>query len=251
MSLEISSHDSLQVKAPQVNADKTSAPQLSAEQKNVQQSIVVGDVTCSQGESHSVLTNIYQPEHNIVVWQRSLSDDLRAHIAHCVEQNPRLNLEKTINVDSVDADINAVLLPLGFNDELTENIVSLVDMFSCLFELKRVGLRLKVLEQAMCPRFHVDWVPCRLVTSFCGVGTQWIPHTQVDRTKLGAGNNGLSDDQSGLYQDQSCIHGISSGDVALLKGEGWFDNEGVGIVHRSPPNSANEKRLLLTLDFIS
>ncbi|MCP3699547.1 MAG: DUF1826 domain-containing protein [Aliivibrio sp.] len=38
--------------------------------------------------------------------------------------------------------------------------------------------------------------------------------------------------------------------MALLKGEGWFENEGGGLVHRSPSLTNGDKRLLLTLDFI-
>ncbi|MBJ2138238.1 DUF1826 domain-containing protein [Paraglaciecola chathamensis] len=210
-----------------------------------------GNMTYSQGSDFSVLPDIYQDNHNLVIWQRTLSDELIAHVTQCIAENPRLNLEKGIAANAIADDVNAALTPLGFNEELIENIASLVDMFCCLFDLKRAGLRLKVLEQAMCPRFHVDWVPCRLVTTFSGTGTQWIPHHKVDRTKLGTGNNGFPDDKSGLYCDASAIQELSSGDVALLKGEGWEDNEGAGLVHRSPPNNANEKRLLLTLDFIS
>ncbi|GAC34971.1 DUF1826 domain-containing protein [Paraglaciecola polaris] len=208
-------------------------------------------VNYSLGDSCSVLPDIYQEQNNLVIWQRTLSKDLLEHIAQCIEQNPRLNVEKAIIASSISDDLSMALAPLGFNGDLIENIGSLVDMFCCLFDLKRAGLRLKVLEQAMCPRFHVDWVPCRLVTSFCGPGTQWLTNEAVDRTKLGTGNNGLSDDQSGIYVDDRSIQAMTSGDVALLKGEGWFENEGAGLVHRSPPNSANEKRLLLTLDFIS
>jgi len=47
-----------------------------------------------------------------------------------------------------------------------------------------------------------------------------------------------------------CIAILSTGDVALLKGESWLGNEGGGLVHRSPGLSNKKKRLLLTLDFI-
>ncbi|MAD15275.1 MAG: succinylglutamate desuccinylase [Alteromonadaceae bacterium] len=208
------------------------------------------EMTYSHSDEFTVLTDIYQDKHNLVVWQRSLSEELLAHVAQCIEENPRLNLEKSIRANAIAEDITAALSPRGFNEALTGNIASLVDMFCCLFDLKRVGLRLKVLEQAMCPRFHVDWVPCRLVTTFSGSGTQWLTNDKVDRTKLGTGNNGMPDAQSGLYDDLNAIQALSVGDVALLKGEGWEGNEGAGLVHRSPPNEANEKRLLLTLDFI-
>ena len=36
--------------------------------------------------------------------------------------------------------------------------------------------------------------------------------------------------------------------VALFKGATWRDNPGSGVVHRSPPVSPGQQRLLVTLD---
>ena len=72
-----------------------------------------------------------------------------------------------------------------------------------------------------------DRVPCRLVTTYQGI-TEWLPHHVADRSKLGAGNMGKPDALSGLYDNASDIKQLKSGDVALLKGELWHDNEGRG-----------------------
>ncbi|WP_332310868.1 DUF1826 domain-containing protein [Alteromonas pelagimontana] len=53
-----------------------------------------------------------------------------------------------------------------------------------------------------------------------------------------------------MYQQNCNIQTIQCGDVALLKGELWEGNENAGLVHRSPPIAAGEKRLLLTLDYL-
>ena len=124
-------------------------------------------------------------------------------------------------------------------------------MFCCLFDIKGVGLRISILERAMCPRFHVDKIPCRLITTYHGVATDWLLHDVIDRGKLGAGNQGKPDEQSGLFNSLSDINRLKKGDVALLKGEGWYNNNGAGLVHRSPPVAEGERRLLLTLDFLS
>jgi hypothetical protein len=100
----------------------------------------------------------------------------------------------------------------------------------------------------MCPRFHFDRIPCRLVTTYHGKATEWLPHRVVDRSKLGNGNQGQPDDKSGLFHHKNDIHRLKEGDVALLKGEKWQGNEGAGLVHRSPPVLSGEYRLLLTLD---
>ncbi|MCY7293820.1 DUF1826 domain-containing protein [Alteromonas sp. a30] len=78
-------------------------------------------------------------------------------------------------------------------------------MFGFLFGLEEVGLRLSVLDKAMCPRFHVDKVPFRLVTTYSGIGSQWLPNEQVNREKLGHGSKGLSDAELGLYASSDCI----------------------------------------------
>jgi hypothetical protein len=101
----------------------------------------------------------------------------------------------------------------------------------------------------MCPRFHVDRVPCRLVSTYHGIATEWLPHNKADRSKLGMGSNGLIDRQSGLYKNDEDIQKLNFGDVALLKGECWEGNEGAGLIHRSPSVAENEKRLLVTIDF--
>jgi len=103
----------------------------------------------------------------------------------------------------------------------------------------------------MCPKFHVDRIPCRLATTYQGVATDWLPHEQVDRSKLGHGSDGKADDESGLFNSVADIQHLQCGDVALLKGDLWEGNEGAGLVHRSPDITDNACRLLLTIDFIN
>ncbi len=213
----------------------------------------------SSGATPNVLTDIYQEETNIVIWERQLEDKLIAAVSELIQQNPTLQLSMTVSPESSFHSIHDALGNSAISIVLAEDITQLVDMFCCLFDLKRTGLRLTVLDRAMCPRFHVDRVPSRLVTTYQGIATEWLAHDRVDRSKLGQGNGGKSDEQSGLFQTSEDIHQLSQGEVALLKGESWEGNEGAGLVHRSPSMSVNkepvesqtegESRLLLTLDF--
>ncbi|MEZ8285792.1 succinylglutamate desuccinylase [Vibrio splendidus] len=196
----------------------------------------------------TVLTDIYKREINIAIWQRNFDEDLTMAISEFITLNP--NFSKSLSLSSDNAYEKLEFSTDGTASKaLLENMAELVDMFCCLFELEEVGLRLAVLNKAMCPRFHFDQVPCRLVTTYHGVATQWLPNETVDRSKLGRGSNGQSDSVSGLYNHESDIQQLSSGDVALLKGERWSGNENAGLVHRSPVTSSNDTRLLLTLDF--
>jgi hypothetical protein len=204
----------------------------------------------SESTDPEVLADIYDPATNIVTWKRKLNENLTSSIDRLFDETQSLKVEGDVTAESVRTFLANRLDDLECLEALSSEIAELVDMFCCLFDLEDAGLRLTMLDHAMCPRFHTDKVPCRLVTTFQGSATEWLPHELVDRSKLGHGNNGLPDDESGIYKDESDIRRLRSGDVALIKGELWEGNENAGLVHRSPKLEPGEKRLLLTLDFI-
>lgn len=220
------------------------APQL---QSNTQQTIKTRKASVS--DHPACFADIYQDEVNIAVWQRNLFASLEAEVKQLLDtcKNYQASLVVTPNnviPKLIQADGRVQKLA-----SLCHDISEHVEMFCLLFGIKQAGLRLAILDQAMCPRFHVDMVPCRLVTTYCGVATEWLPHNKADRSKLGKGNMGLVDEESGLYQSERDIQKLQPGDVALLKGESWQGNNNAGLIHRSPQLPAGEKRLLLTLDF--
>lgn len=202
----------------------------------------------SRADDPLVFTNIYDHETNMVIWERQLPQSLKDEVDSFLKVKSSFKVAMTVTPESVRASLSDSFGKLRAT-ELCENIAELVEMFCCLFELKRAGLRLTALDREMCPKFHVDSVPCRLLTTFQGAATEWLPHEAVHREKLGVGSLGKSDKQSGLYNDPSKIQQLNVGDVALLKGERWEGNENAGLVHRSPALLAGECRLLLTLDF--
>lgn len=201
--------------------------------------VISDDVSC--------LPEIYQDDVNMAIWNRALDPLLRASITRLVMTDPSFQIGLMTTPRSVYKSLIKAL-PDSNTDVLAEDITCLVDMFSCLFEVEHVGLRLTVLHGAMCPRFHVDKVPCRLISTYVGPGTQWLEHQTVDRSKLGPSASLASDHERGTYTSEQDIRVVQSGAVGLLKGEAWDGNEGAGLVHRSP-SVEGAVRLLLTLDF--
>jgi hypothetical protein len=204
-----------------------------------------------EGSDPNVFTSIYQEDTNIVIWQRDLASELICAVSDFLKQHSITAAVLAVTPQNTHEVLRDTFGESDTISVLSDDIALLVDMFCCLFDLKCAGLRLTVLDRAMCPRFHVDRIPCRLVTTYQGIATQWLNHNVVDRSKLGAGNQGKNDEQSGLFKNKHDINRLSEGDVALLKGENWDESEGTGLVHRSPPVSSGERRLLLTLDFIA
>ena len=203
-----------------------------------------------QGEDPGVLADIFAEEINMAVWQRRLPLPVQQAVQQLLIRQPTFKTALTLSPQSARASLNEAFgvstakpaaNPLS---ALSHNIAELVDMFCCLFDLKEAGLRLAALNQAMCPRFHVDKLQCRLVSTYQGIATEWIPHDRVNRAYLGVPSG------DGLDQNHNDIQRINTGDVALLKGERWEGNENAGLVHRSPKPVSGEYRLLLTLDFI-
>ena len=205
--------------------------------------------TCADSDP-GALADIYLDDLNVVAWRRELSPALQREVATLLQNRGSFQASVSMSPDSAK---NSIRRLLGGNESLSRleaDIAELVDMFCSLFEVDVAGLRLTALEQPMCPRFHVDHVPCRLITTYQGPATEWLPHPCVDRSKLGSRSGGLPDESSGLYQGPEDIQGAQAGDVLLLKGERWEGNEGAGLVHRSPGIPAGDRRLLLTMDLL-
>lgn len=192
--------------------------------------------------------DIYDPTINLVNWQRTLPTEVSDCAALLVQHPSLWAFRESVSLSNVAQALARGIPEICDRQALIDDIEQLTDAYCCLFECEEVGLRIEVVDRASCPRFHVDHVLCRLVTTYHGPATQWLEHQHVDRSKLGRGNKGLPDDQSGLILTNGRVQSLNTGDVVLLKGEKWPLNEGGGLVHRSPSIEAPARRLVLTLD---
>lgn len=123
---------------------------------------------------------------------------------------------------------------------LSEEIAETSEVIGELLGCTRVGVRLATLRGPMCPRFHVDRTPCRMLTTLSGAGTEWIPGDEVDPARFGDHTT----DAPPLVPGGT-IRQLITGSRSLLKGALWADGY-PGVVHRSPHDLGN--RLLLTID---
>ncbi|RMP23381.1 hypothetical protein ALQ25_05360 [Pseudomonas coronafaciens pv. atropurpurea] len=201
-----------------------------------------------QGDTPGVLSEVLENDVNLAVWQRRLPAHIEDFSALLLSMNEPLAESMTLEVKGGDVEPNLSMLAPGYADlhgyqGFIADVSWLVSAYACLLGAECVGLRLRVLDKAMCPRFHVDHVPVRLITTYGGVGSQWLHEDVMDRTQLGR--------PEAEPNDAAIIQQVGSGDVALLKGERWHGNEGFGLIHRSPPLANNERRLILTLDWLA
>lgn len=200
-----------------------------------------------QGLTPQTLTRILEDQTNLAVWQRQLPVHIADFAQLVLSLNEPLAESLCVELPDEDAEPDLAGLASGLRDlQGFEGFMSdlkwLISAFACLLGARRIGVRLRVLDKAMCPRFHVDHVPVRLITTYAGIGSQWLEEGAMDRLQLGQAD--------AEPQDAASIRQLDSGDVALLKGEKWHGNEGFGLIHRSPQPAPGERRLLLTLDWL-
>ncbi|MGN8101270.1 DUF1826 domain-containing protein [Pseudomonas sp. 22072] len=200
----------------------------------------------SCGETPLALSDILNDGVNLAIWQRQLPLHIAEFGALLVALNESLAESLVVELTSEDSVPNLQGLAsscrdLEGYDGFIADVTWLVSAFACLLGAKRIGVRLRLLDKAMCPRFHVDHVPVRLITTYAGIGSQWLREGVMDRRTLSQAD----------AEPTERIEQIHCGEVALLKGTKWHGNEGHGLIHRSPVLKADERRLILTLDWLA
>ncbi len=115
------------------------------------------------------------------------------------------------------------------HDVLIDDIAALADAFATLMNCPYLRLRLDVVNDNACRKFHIDAVTARLVCTYRGLGTQY----------------GISTDGT----EPKRVFTVPTGAPAILRGTLWPDPPPCGLLHRSPPiEGTGETRLVLVLD---
>jgi hypothetical protein len=181
------------------------------------------------------LADIFDPAMQVCSWQRTIDSNLTFYATEAAGHGTQQIMEMLKTGDRAKlAD-----LPADEGRELLQDDVALLTEILCeLVDCPCVGVRYASVENAMCPRWHVDHVPIRLLCTYAGPGTEWLDNQGVDKRKL-------SDPEIAAGACQRAV----SGEVVLLKGALWQGNTGFGAIHRSPAMAPGEQpRMLLTLD---
>jgi hypothetical protein len=111
----------------------------------------------------------------------------------------------------------------------------------------QVGLWLG--ERVMCPKLHTDNVGLRLLCTYLGPATEWVPDAYVDRRHLCCADHGPDEANRLIAPDPTKIVRAAAFDVVVLKGDAYPGNRGRGAVHRTPPDvAAHGKRLVFKVD---
>ncbi|MDK3019665.1 DUF1826 domain-containing protein [Pseudodonghicola flavimaris] len=112
---------------------------------------------------------------------------------------------------------------------LCRDIADLARRFSRLMHSPLLRLRLDVIGDDACRRFHLDNVPARLLCTYRGNGTEYGPAGPGSRPEP--------------------VFRMARGAVGVFRGQRWPGAEPCGLLHRSPPVArTDDTRLLLVID---
>jgi len=188
------------------------------------------------------LTRINEPGVDLVLWQRSLS----VALGHWLQRLPKGQLPqgRVLAPSAILADALAGLFEASGTPEgpgthhLREDIMDLAERFARIAGSEIVDVSLDAVEDNACWKFHRDYVPLRLVTTYLGCGTQTVAPRFTARA----------------LREQRAYDGpmvnVAAGAVALFKG--CASDPEAGVVHRSPPiEGSGITRLVLTLNLPS
>ena len=151
-----------------------------------------------------------------------------------VQKNDALNDIEKILADTISPELQKQ----AFYEVWVDDMANVANVF-CKIE-KSGSIKLWVGTKRGCSRYHVDNVPRRLLVTYDGKGTEWLPDEAVDRAAYTKGQpNEL------IVKDPSSRQFISEWDIAVFKGGNG------GLLHRTPDEALTSPTVFMRLDNIN
>ena len=187
------------------------------------------------------LAQVFDPAVNLVRLQRPLPPGLTGYL-NAARASGALGSGRRAVIDAGSPLPTGTLPELPGRDIVDADVQCLSELLADLTGCTRVGVRIEVLDRAMCPRWHVDRVALRLLCTWIGPATEWLDERCADRSRLGS---------DAVMTDAAGIGRAAAGDIVLLKGELWLGNAGRGVIHRSPHLDARHRlRIVAAFDAV-
>lgn len=191
------------------------------------------------GADPMTLFDVLRPEANLAIWHRDLPQALTRSLAPLVGAASFAAVAEG-GIDEALVTL-ANKLPVVPPLKLMFDLQDLATAFAAIAGTAgRVCIRLEAIGGRGCYRWHADAVGLRLLCTYRGAGTEWLPVAGGARTA-----RALAEEPP----PSGSAARLPTGAVGLLKGESHPGNAGWGCIHRAPPVAAGAPaRLLLCID---
>ncbi|MEE4011904.1 DUF1826 domain-containing protein [Roseibium sp. FZY0029] len=185
------------------------------------------------GRDPDILADIREPGVAAAIWRRTPEPEFQKWI-DALPPDSLPELRTVVPVHLAEAAVMAACESHGvpaceMRDTLASDVGALALMLAKTLTVRLVRLRLDVSEDVMCPKFHLDNVCARLLCTYRGAGTEYVPEN--------------------VAHESGRIRQVPPGGVAIFRGRHWTCEERTALLHRSPvatPESG--PRLLLVID---
>tara|TARA_B110000977_G_scaffold166300_1_gene214100 strand:- start:4419 stop:5174 length:756 start_codon:yes stop_codon:yes gene_type:complete len=154
---------------------------------------------------------------------------------------------------------DAQLIPEKIHEAINSlelDITNVVKEYCAVANTPSAIVSLSLLRKTLCSKYHVDYVPLRVMVTYLGAGTEILSENSSLAISMTSDRIGrqAGDIVKTIVGDGDNIFGQKKSaaecEVVLMKGEKWPGNVGRAIVHRSPAvdGCCGEWRLCLKID---
>jgi hypothetical protein len=195
---------------------------------------MIAETNAIVSEDINRLKEIQNKHCNIAIWKRELAFDASVLLAN----NPK-SLRLSVQADRSHSQLSDTIQRAGYVDgpatcQLLDDIADLCSLFQAYVETSDLEIRLEIVDNDACRKFHSDFVTLRLISTYLGPGTQWLDIDQSQKIDA---------------IDLASINEMTPGDVGIFKGRLSTSEPGI---HRSPPIAGTgQKRLVLVINPIT
>jgi len=183
------------------------------------------------------LQGIHLETKNIAIYQRDVAElcnELDQMAKHPVECRASGSVEDILLVLRDQLEHGSGKFP-----KLYADVAELLALFKRITRASSFRLLLTSVSTNMCRIFHTDINDLRLLCTYSGPGTLWLPTESIDGSSLNKSKD--------IKIDKSQIQQVATGDIAILKGALYPKSN--PVLHRSPAiEESGEHRFLLRID---
>lgn len=178
---------------------------------------------------------------------RKLPTELAAYVQNLLAA-PWFTLRLKVPVGAGTADaIERILatagLPPGSGRRLfVEDIAALTELLAAAADCRGVEVRIEHDPGARCPVFHHDNNKLRLLCTYAGPGTEWLPEERLNRDELGLKDRAIPDANAAIARGPAFR--AQAGEILIIKGRRYAYGHR-SLVHKSPDRDLGPRVLVV------
>ncbi len=201
------------------------------------------------GHSWIEMSAIREANCNLVHWPRPADPAILRFLETLTLRAPSFEpLQESMLATKVAERLSDHLTPYcrghedGF-DRLCTDVGEMATSFAELASSPRLRVTFALVQHDMCRLFHTDAIELRLLCTYLGPGTLWVPDHFVNWDRMHEKSN------EARVLDISQVQQCAPFEIAILKGAMYEPNDGQAVLHRSPTiTEAGNNRILLRID---